>query len=240
MSRLLGKHHKSIKCFVSKTKITAAILLFLCSEMVMYSQTNASNLPESYDFTWRYTQQIVNKEGTMLMHYYFKEGQLNFGTRIEMEKEEMAGSMFTITDYELNKSLVLMDMMGNKMGQKMKLPKSDFKSNEIDDYNITEIGEKEILGYHCKGIQYENKDYKMIMYYALEAPVSFNQLFQNESQYMPKGVDKELFKTLENSMLMEMQFTDKKKKKFNSTITCVALEKEALHINISDYKFMGF
>jgi Domain of unknown function (DUF4412) len=222
-----------------KTKI--AILFFLCLEITAFGQkVKKEDLPNSYDFTWRYTQQITNKEGIMLMHYFFKEDQLNFGSKFEILKGDMVSDMFTIMDYKLNTSLVLINMGAYKIGQIVRFPKTDGSSKNIEDYKIDEIGEKEILGYRCKGIQYENKDYKMIMYYAMDAPVSFNQLFQNNSQNIPEGINMKLFKELENSMVMEMEFTHKKKKKFNSKIICIALEKEPLSINISDYKFMGF
>ncbi len=224
-----------------KTKIV--IFFFLCIEIAAFGQkVKKEDLPNSYDFTWRYTQQITNKKGNMLIHYFFKEDQLNFGSKFEITKgKDMVSDMFTIMDYKLNTSLVLMNMGAYKIGQIVKLPSDDSTSQDIENYKITEIGEKEILGYQCKGIQYENKDYKMTMYYAIDAPVSFNQLFQNNaSQNIPEGINMELFKELENSMVMEMEFIHKKKKKFNSKIICIALEKDPLTINISDYKFMGF
>ena len=133
-----------------------------------------------------------------------------------------------------------MDMMGSKMGQIIKLPSNDNSSQDIEDYKIEEIGEKEILGYQCKGIKYENEDYKIIMYYAIDPPVSFNQLYQSNTQNIPEGINMRLFEGLENSLVLEMEFINKKKKKFNSKIIGIALEKEPLSINISDYKFMGF
>ena len=223
-----------------KTKIV--ILFFLCMETAAFGQKiTKANLPDSYDFTWRYTQQITNKQGDMLIHYFFKENQPNFGSKIEITKgKDLVSNMFTIMDYRLNVSLVLMDMMGSKMGQIIKLPSSDNSSQDIEDYKIEEIGEKEILGYQCKGIQYENEDYKIIMYYAIDPPVSFNQLYQSNTQNIPEGINMRLFEGLENSLVLEMEFINKKKKKFNSKIIGIALEKEPLSINISDYKFMGF
>jgi len=223
-----------------KTKIV--ILFFLCMETAAFGQKiTKANLPDSYDFTWRYTQQVTNKQGDMLIHYFFKENQPNFGSKIEVIKgKDLVSNMFTIMDYRLNVSLVLLDMMGSKMGQIIKLPSNDNSSQDLEDYKIEEIGEKEILGYQCKGIQYENEDYKIIMYYAIDPPVSFNQLYQSNTQNIPEGINMRLFEGLENSLVLEMEFIDKKKKKFNSKIIGIALEKEPLSINISDYKFMGF
>ena len=43
----------------------------------------------------------------------------------------------------------------------------------------------------------------------------------------------------ENSIVMEMDMTHKKKKKYNMKMTCVALEKSPKTLVVSDYEFMN-
>jgi hypothetical protein len=42
----------------------------------------------------------------------------------------------------------------------------------------------------------------------------------------------------ENSIVMEMDMTNKKKKKYNAKMTCVALEKSPKTLVVRDYEFM--
>ena len=110
----------------------------------------------------------------------------------------------------------------------------------LSDYEFKEIGTKKILGFTCQGFQMENEDNKMTVYVAFDAPVSFNNMYSgNNSKQMPKGFDpKWLEKMGDNSLVMEMDFQNKKKPKESTKMTCVALEKEPLHIDVSKYEFL--
>ena len=79
----------------------------------------------------------------------------------------------------------------------------------------------------------------MTMYVAMDAHVSFNQVYGNHMKTTPKGFDQKWMKKAENSIMMEMDITNKKKKKYNAKMTCVALEKMPKTVVVSEYEFMN-
>ena len=110
---------------------------------------------------------------------------------------------------------------------------------DMEDYTFTEIGTKTILGYECQGFQMENDEIKMTMYLAMDAPVSFNQVYGGHVKTTPKGFDPKWMEKAESSIVMEMDVTNKKKKKYSATMTCVALEKSPKTLIVSEYEFMN-
>jgi len=54
-----------------------------------------------------------------------------------------------------------------------------------------------------------------------------------------EGFDPKWMEKAENSIVMEMEMIHKKKKKDNTKMTCVALEKAPKTLVVSDYEFMS-
>lgn len=206
------------------------------------NQIDPSILPKSYNYDWRYTLQMKHEKGTMDMHYHLRKNGTDFASKIEMEQRSPMGGMLMVMDAERGIMAMLMEMNGSKTGQLTEMNTNEIEAAvsdaDMNDYEIKEIGTKTILGNTCQGYQMENEDMKTTMYVALNTPVSLNAI--QDPKKMPKGFDPKWFDKIgENNLMMEMQMVHKKKKKHSATITCVALEKEPLTINISEYKF-GF
>ena len=207
-------------------------------------QVEPSVLPESYDFEWKYTMQMKDKKGNKNMTYYLKPDSKYFGFQPEMENQVMANEMFMVFDQELDVMAMFMDTESGKMGQLLKSPTVDIEdeteheANNMEDYTFKEIGTKTILGYECQGFQIENDEIKMIMYVAMNAPVSFNKVYGGHVKTKPKGYDPKWMEKAENSILMEMEIINKKRKKYSTKMTCVALEKSPKTVVVSDYEFM--
>ena len=208
-------------------------------------QVDPSTLPNNYDFEWKYTLQMKHEKGNMNMTYYLKPKAKYFASQPEIEHNQMANGMFMIFDDELDIMVILMENEDSKSGFALKNPsiaiEDDSEANDmasLEDYTFTELDTKTILGYECQGFQMENDDMKMTMYVALDAPVSFNQVYGGHLKNKPKGFDPKWMKKSENSIVMEMDMVSKKKKKFSAKMTCVALEKMTKTITISDYEFM--
>lgn len=207
-------------------------------------QADPSILPESYDFEWKYTLQMKHKKGNMNMTYYLKPDAKYFGSQAEMEDQKiMAEGMFMVFDQNLNVLTIFMETENGKAGQVLQTPDmavdtTDEDIASMEDYTFKEVGTKTILGYECQGFQMENEDMKMTMYVALDAPVSFNQVYGGSPKSLPKGFDPKWMEKAENSIMMEMDIINKKKKKFSAKMTCVTLEKSPKTIVISDYEFM--
>lgn len=210
--------------------------------MMGNSNMDPSVLPESYNYEWRYTLQTEHEKGSMTMHYYLKEGGTDFASRMEMPQKTMMGGMLMIIDPGLNATTILMNSNGKKHGQIMSTPEIDLDNidsqNTMDGYEFKEIGTKEILGYSCQGFQIEDEESRMTMYIAFDSPVSLNKVYGNDTKRLPKGFDPKWFDKIgKNSLMMEMDFHNKKKPKQSAKMRCVALERDPLTIHITDYEF---
>lgn len=209
------------------------------------AQADPSVLPEVYDFEWKYTMQMTHKKGNMNMTYYLKPGAKYFGSQPELEDNPMANGMFMVFDEELDIMAIFKETEDGKSGMLLKNPSSDIEDMaeqeeaNLEDYTFTKIGTKTVLGYECQGFQMENDEMKMTMYMAMDAPVSFNQIYGSHIKTKPKGFDPKWMEKAENSIVMEMEVINKKKKKYNMKMTCVALEKSPKSLAVSDYEFMN-
>lgn len=196
----------------------------------------------TYDFDWKYTLQMTSKDGDMKMIYYLKPNAKYFGFKPDTEQTKaMGGGMFTVMDEGTNKMLMFMDMNGTKMLNAMKMPKNmvEKAAEKQDDFTMTELGTKTIMGYHCQGIKIENDDHVIISYYTTDAPVSFTSIYGSDPKNMPKGFNPNILKNADKALMMEMTMTDKKKSKRNMKMTCIELKKENFSINASEYKSLG-
>ncbi|TXE16949.1 DUF4412 domain-containing protein [Psychroserpens burtonensis] len=208
------------------------------------AQADPSILPESYDFEWKYTMQMTHKKGNMNMTYYLKPGAKYFGSQPELEDNPMANGMFMVFDEKLDIMAIFMETEDGKSGTLLKNPSIDIEDIaeqeevNLEDYTFTKIGTKAILGFECQGYQMENDEMKITMYMAMDAPVSFNQIYGSHMKTKPKGFDPKWMEMAENSIVLEMDMIHKKKKKYNVKMTCVALEKSPKTLVVSDYEFM--
>ncbi|NER19064.1 DUF4412 domain-containing protein [Spongiivirga citrea] len=209
------------------------------------SSMDPAILPETYEFEWKYTLKMQAKQGTFNMVYYLKPDATYFASRAVMPKKSMAGNVLMVHDIGLNVMTMFMEASGSKAGHIISLSNDDEfdieeleAETEIQDYTFKKIGTKEILGYECQGFLMENDDMKMTMYVAMDAPVSFNQVYGGQPKKMPKGFDPKWLEKADSSIVMEMNMVNKKKKKFSAKMTCIALENTPTTINVSEYEFM--
>lgn len=206
-------------------------------------QVDPSTLPSSYTFDWRYTLKMAHKEGDINMHYFLSEKGGAFGSKPEMQQGATPmGNMLMVMDPTLSTTTILMDNGGKKTGTVMANPdiaEAVSQENDMDGYEFKEIGTKEILGYTCQGFQMESEDAKTTMYVAFDTPVSFDNMYSgNNAKQLPKGFDPKWLERIgDKSLMMEIDFQNKKKPKHSAKMTCVALEKEPMIINISEYDF---
>lgn len=205
--------------------------------------TNAdlSLLPDSYSFTWIYTLTTTHKKGDISIDYYLKENEDFFGFKPEINDQKALGNMIMIMDQKIDMNIILIEQNGTKTGTAMDIgnfsESLEDPENDVSDYQFTELSSKEILGYNCLGYQMENDEYHIKMYVMPDAPVTLPNNMAGNQKNLPKGFDPKLLKKAENSIMMQMDFTDKKKKKNNITIRCTSLEKKTMNFNISEYSF---
>ena len=202
-----------------------------------------SILPSSYEFEWKYVLQMQANKNNVNMVYFLKPDAKYFGTKPDIGKNKQVGGMFMVMDESLKVMTLFTDMNGQKSGhilstdQNLEIDDED-ENEAMEDFTFKEIGTKTILKYECQGFEFENSEYKMKMYVTFDAPISFNQVFGAHTKNTPQGFNPKWLKKEDNSLVLEMDFIHKKKKKFNSKMVCVALEKEPTSIVTSEYQFM--
>jgi len=206
------------------------------------------NLPDIYAFGWEFKTRIEvegkrKKDNAELeMNYFINENKDYYAVEYESEELKNTGGKATMVfDFKSEAMLMLSDYDGQRMAMLMSMKDPSKAKIEDKDLNYTykEVGTKKILGYECYGMEIENKESLVTMYFTLDAPVNFSAFFAFSSKAAPKGFsDPQLFDILkEEALLMEMEMTDKKGKQ-NMRMTAISLEKKQNSFNTSDYQFM--
>lgn len=169
------------------TLILGLIFLLLCNLILAQNDTN--DLKDTYDFDYIYKVEMTNKKNTIQFDYYLTEDAGYFGFVLPtINKDEIGMDMFTTIDNDNEITAMFMEMMGKKMVKTSKIKLSDFDYDTDDsEYKITEIGSKTILGFECDGFIMENKESEITVHITNEAPVSFNKIWDNGKNKMPKG-----------------------------------------------------
>lgn len=198
------------------------------------------NLPATYDFEWIYRVEMesrqLKKQDGMVMTYYFKEDANYWGSEYSMSDQQQ---MFMVYDGPSDQMIMFMNQQGQKMAMAMKFPDIPADDTAMEEYTITEIEGKEILGYACRGFRFENSEYEFTSWVTWEAPISFTGIY-DKSQHMPEGFDEEwLMEDGRTGMVMEMHMTDKNKSKNNLSMRCVELARSPRVLNTSEYPSMG-
>ncbi|WP_111309954.1 DUF4412 domain-containing protein [Confluentibacter sediminis] len=192
-------------------------------------------IASSYDFSWKYSLKMTSKEGDMVFDYYLKPGAAYFGfTSATME------NMFTVMDNKNKVTTIFMQTQGNNMAMVNKMP-DDLDLEEAKDtsasFNFTQLPDKTINGYHCKGVKATNDEYEMVMYFTNEAEVSFDDIYKNQQTKIPVQL-KDYFDPKDKILMISMDMKGLKNKKLDAKMECVGLEKISKDIKKSDYKFM--
>lgn len=198
------------------------------------AQADLSEVPETYEFDWKYVLEMQNKEGETQLNYFLKKDAPYFGFKLPNSDE-----MFMVMDQSRNLMVNYIDSKGTKMMTASRISKSALEEtaneNKRDEYTFKKIGGKTIMGYNCSGFQAENKDGVYTFYITSEPDISFMDIYRSDKTNLPANFDP---KWIEDGkgLMMQMILEDKKKPKNNLVMTCVALEKQSVKLRKSDYK----
>jgi len=188
------------------------------------------NIPNTYDFNWKYTLQMTTKEGDVKINYLLKQDASYFGMIMDLGEKTPTRNSVTIMDMDRNAFITIMDVNGQKMVRTTKIPNLNTQDKNTKEFELIKTDTKVILGYNCQGFKTQMDDGVMHFYVAKNAPVSFNRAFGN-TQNMPKGFNEKIRKEFENGIMLEAEFIHDKKKKKNFKTICIALEKNNQTIN---------
>lgn len=203
------------------------------------NKVDASDVPKSYDFSWKYVMEIkTDNDKAMNMDYLLETDAPYFGFHVGEGKGQ---NMFMILDAKNKIMVTTFGDSKNKMASASKIPEyadKVTKQEEKEKFVFKTLPNKTILGYDCKGVQAANNEYDMVFYYTNDAKVSFGEMYKNQkNQNIPDAIAN-YFKPGEQSLLMEMTMKDLDKKGKITTMKCISLEKSAYFFNKSEYTFM--
>jgi hypothetical protein len=203
------------------------------------NKVDASAVPDSYSFSYKYVMAINTDEGKgMNADYFLEPNAAYFGFNMGQGDGQ---SMFMIMDTKNRLTVTAFGSGKEKMASASKM--ADFsemakKESEKSKFTYKTLPNKTFLGYNCKGIQATNEEYDMIFYVTNEAKVSFGDLFKNQkNQKMPDALSG-YFKPDDKMLLMDMTMKDLKNKGKVTTMKCISLDKNSYVFNKADYKFM--
>lgn len=197
------------------------------------ARADLSEVPETYEFDWRYDLKMENNEGETHFNYFLKKDAPYFGFKLPNSEE-----MFMVMDGSRNLMVNYMNSKGYKIITASKISESTFdqmdSENKHDEYTFRKIGGKIILGYDCKGFQAENKEGVYTFYITSEPDISFMDIYKSDKAKLPSNFNP---KWIEDGkgLMMQMIIEDKKNPKKNAVMTCVGLEKQSIIIRKSDY-----
>jgi len=201
------------------------------------AQVDLSEVPESYEFEWRYVMKMENKEGETHLNYFLKKDAPYFGFKLPNSEE-----MIMVMDGSRNLMVNYMNSKGTKMITASRISKSELNEtedeNERDETTFKKIGGKTIMGYKCRGFQAENKDGVSTFYITSEPDISFMDIYKSDKTKLPANFDP---KWIEDGkgLVMQMILEDKKNAKNNLVMTCIALEKQSVILHKKEYKSLA-
>lgn len=195
---------------------------------------DASVVPASYEFTWKYTMAIKTDGREFTADYLLQPNANYFGMNLTQ-----ANGVFMIMDNTKKITITTFGGSGKKMAKASKTPDYDAAANakNLSKFIYKALPEKTILGYKCKGVEATNADYVMTFYYTNDAPVNFRDMFQSSQMAKIPDAFSKYFKPGEKPLILSADIKDVKKGK-TTTLNCVSLEKSAYTFKKADYSFM--
>ncbi|MFY0714656.1 hypothetical protein J1D01_13340 [Seonamhaeicola sp. NFXS20] len=206
-------------------------------------KVTANNLPEAYEFNWELQTQMTfntKKKETMELTFLIKEGANYQATRMRSEENKNMGLVTMLFDIDLKTMIMFMEAQGSKFLQIHPIPDPGKTKENIDKHKISNLPTKTIIGYNCKGLQFEDDRYVMKIYHTPEAGLKLAN-FLNFGTQKPSNfpdMDPRVVEQFSNGLIMEMDIIDKKKSKNNVNIVAKDLKKTLTTIKKSEYKTM--
>lgn len=193
-------------------------------------QVEPSEIPEFYDFEWKYTFQLKTKRGERWMNLLFKKDASYFGLQISEDEKG-----YLVVDPERNINVLYIGMGDAKTTSATRIldiePVVTKRIKNQGVFVFNKIGDKRIMGHESEGFQAENNQFVYTFYIAKETGLSIHDFHRNSQKLIPKNFNPNW---LEKGMLMQMIAEGKKSIQDNITLTCIGIEKHRLQLRKKD------
>lgn len=185
---------------------------------------DVSDLPDAYSFEYRYAMKMSTSAGEMQLDYFLNPNESYIGYQMDMGM-----NFFSVIDEE--RQIMVNYIDGRPIATSMNILGEEEMMEEdyamdYESFTLTELPNREFLGYDCIGRQMENDEMKFIVYFATDMPANFDNVFKNTQNNMPDEL-KRFTEEFPNSLMMYMEMEDKEnkgKKSGSATMECVAFE----------------
>ncbi|MHA7129505.1 hypothetical protein [Algoriphagus namhaensis] len=183
-----------------------------------------SQLPDEYTFNYRYAMKMSTSAGEMQLEYYLNPDESYIGYKMDMGM-----NFFSIIDEERRILVNYIEGQAIATSMDLGLDGEEMEEDYEVDYStftLTELPNREFLGYDCIGRQMENEEMKFIVYFATDMPANFDNVFKNTQGNLPPELQK-FSEEYPGSLMMYMEMEDKTnkgKKNASATMECVAFE----------------
>ena len=200
------------------------------------------NLPESYSFDWSYKVKMTNtkdKSDDIIFDYKLTESGSYFGYSMEASNE-----MFSEVDAENEVIVSYMYEEGSSFAIAHAYSEEVFSSavestnSEMDEnVEITELPNKEYLGFDARGYEIETDESVVVIYVTSEANVNFSDVAKSPNFGSLLNFKNNVEET-EDSLMLYMKITSKKDSGYDMEMECIDLKKQKFSKDNSSYKFM--
>ena len=204
------------------------------------NKLDVSQVPDSYDFSWKYTMKVTTDKAKEVVMDYFLQPNAGY---VGASTNQSGSDMFMIMDNENKITVTAFGKGAEKTAMASKMPEYEKSAEELDPkytkFTYKALPDKVILGYNCKGVEASNASYIMKFYYTTDAKVSFANVFnvQNSKNKLPDFF-KNYFKPNEKPLMLQMESKDLENGGKVTVMECIALNKETKSFKKADYKFM--
>lgn len=196
------------------------------------------NLPEEYSFDWKYQMKIKSQnfsEDTNLN--YWLSSEHSYIAYSNPESPEM----FSVVDAENQAIVSYTEEEGKSFAMSYSYPVNSIaENNDVlgtnDAVNVTELPDKEFLGYTAKGYEIDTPESTMIIYVTSDVELNFsgNAAIPGQSfTYVFSNISE-----IKDSLTMYMKFVDKSDPNNAMEMECVSIQKDKLVKKNSEYNFL--
>ncbi len=195
-------------------------------------------LPEEYTFDWKYEMKMTNQTSSEVVNMdYWLSSENSYFAYSNSESPEM----LSVVDQENQAIVSYTEEEGQSFAMSYSYPVSSvnesvYVTGSEDVINVTELPDKDFLGYTGKGFKIDSPESTLIIYVTSEIEVNFsgNGVFpgQNISYAFTKNPE------IKDSLTMYMKFVDKSDPDSVMEMECVSVKSDKLVKINKDYNFL--
>ncbi|MBT0606705.1 hypothetical protein [Aequorivita echinoideorum] len=192
-------------------------------------ESEKSVIPDrKFEFDYEYKMQLTTDGQSLPMVMYLKSNADYIGMVTKVDNS----TVINVVDGKNELVYMFMDVSGQKMLHTTAIKNSGKNDEKIEDYTVTDLPQKTILGFPATGKQLENKTHRIILYYTQEAGVGNNAMAKSDKQYAPL---KNYFNDNEDVLVLYVENMDKKKPKNSGTMEAISLKQNKVTLDTADY-----